>query len=69
MTSHKEEKVRDYPALRKLDGAFVVNDDKNEYHRALARRKAEKASRDLARRVDNMERTLGMILELLQKEK
>lgn len=68
--THGEARVRDYPHLRKVDGAFVVNSDNSEYARAIARRRQEKNGKELVLRVESLEKKMDQILALLtQREK
>lgn len=62
----KQHKVKDYPGLMKVNGAFVVNNDKEAYRAAILRQKQAKENKNLKKRVDALESRLDEILNMLK---
>ena len=66
------EKVKDHPDLVKVNKAFFINTNDNEYQRAIARRKelndhlqARNRLNELEKKVDNIDVLLNKILDKL----
>ena len=57
-------KVTDYPGLMKGSG-YVVNKNKDDYQRALARLKSGREQAALRRKVDALEHKMDLILKAL----
>lgn len=64
----KEVKVKDYPGLSKVNGFFVVNNDKEAYRAALLRRKQAKENATLKNRVEALESKIDQILNMLNQK-
>ena len=64
----KEQKVEEYPDLRKVDNCFIVNTNRKEYLKSLGRLKKQKEDIVLKNKVDEIESKLDLILKLLGKE-
>jgi hypothetical protein len=60
-------KVQDYPGLEKGSG-YVVNNNKDDYQRALTRLKQARDARELRTRVDAMESKIDLILNFLKAQ-
>ncbi len=60
-----EHKVEEYPDLRKVDQCFVVNTNRSEYVKALARQKKQREERELKQRVDKLDEKMDLIIQLL----
>lgn len=57
-------KVKEYPGLEKGSG-YVLNNNKDDYQRALARLRQGREIRDLRQRVGNLESKIDLILKAL----
>lgn len=62
------EKIKDYPDLRKVNKGFIVNNNRDEYLRAIARIKKDKEQSALKEKVDALEHKMDLILQLLQNK-
>lgn len=62
----KTEKVQDYPGLKKVNGCYVVNEDRDAYRSAVLRRKTAKENLELKNRVRNLEDMMSKILNQLE---
>lgn len=63
-----EHKVEEYPDLLKIDKCFVVNTNRGEYLKALARKKREKEDKDLKIKVKELDDKMDLIIKLLQNK-
>lgn len=64
-----DQKVEEYPDLRKVDGCFVVNTNRREYLKALARQKKEREDAALKDKVASLEDKIDLIIKLLSNGK
>ncbi|ASD50361.1 virion structural protein [Acidovorax phage ACP17] len=59
-------RVEDRAGLVKRDSAYIVNTDRDEYARALARRTQSAKNKKLEKRVEDLEGKLDEIIHLLR---
>lgn len=63
-----DQKVEEYPDLRKVDKCFVVNTNRKEYLKALSRQKKEREDLALKARVEKLDEKMDLIIQLLSKK-
>ncbi len=61
-----QEKIAEHPDLMKVNKAFVINTNDDQYNAALLRRKTHKRFGTLEERVSNLEDMLQRVLDILQ---
>lgn len=60
------ERITDNPDLVKVNKAFIINTNDDQYNSALLRRKTQKRFGTLEERVSNLEDMLQRVLDILQ---
>ena len=60
-----EARVKDYPHLRKVNGA-IINKDERSYESAVARAKSSARMRNLEGEVSSLSHKVGMLMDMLE---
>lgn len=61
-----EQKIEDYPDLRKVDKSYVVNVNQQQYNAARARVKTSRRFNEMEQRLTTIEQSLSTIITILQ---
>lgn len=64
-----EQKIKEYPDLRKVDKAYIVNVNQQQYNAARARVKTSRRFGEMEQRLTAIEQSLSTILTILQKQR
>ena len=61
-----EQKIEDYPDLRKVDKSYVVNVNQQQYNAARARVKTSRRFNEMEQILTTIEQSLSTIITILQ---